>query len=78
MQSEVGFKTPELRRSNVQPLIVPIFPFTFHQVGTIKYISQNTNLPVTTVYAFDKDLDNAAGAPYTLQQIVGVYVNAKM
>jgi len=40
------------------------------EVATIRYISENTNIPVNTVYAFDKDLDNAVGTPYTLQQLL--------
>jgi hypothetical protein len=51
--------------------IVPILKF--HQVATIRYISENTNIPVNTVYAFDNDLDNAVGVPYILLQLVSVY-----
>ena len=63
LQSEVGFSFRQLFQSS----------FKFHQVATIRYISENTNIPVNTVYAFDKDLDNAVGTPYTLQQLVSVY-----
>ena len=50
--------------------------FKFHQVATIRYISENTNILVNTVYAFDKDLDNAVGTPYTLQRLVSVYATS--
>ena len=66
LQSEVSFSVRQLYQSF----------FKLHQVATIRYISQNTNIPVNTVYAFDKDLDNAVGAPYTLQQLVSVYATS--
>jgi hypothetical protein len=66
LQSEVGFSVRQLYQSS----------FKFHQVATIKYISENTNIPVNTVYAFDEDLDNAVGALYTLQKLVSVYATS--
>ena len=66
LQSEVGFSVRQLYQSS----------FKFHQVATIRYISENTNIPVNIVYAFDENLDNAVGTPYTLQQLVSVYANS--
>lgn len=44
--------------------------YSLVQVVTIRHIQTHTNIPVAHIFAYDNNLANPIGSPYTLQEVV--------